>query len=123
MARSMFAHAEILMGTNNHRGQTYTHRIFRWRKSTRFFDLRGGPSHTLSAASRPWTATACPLIVRERHEACSLQIRRRHLAEARTFAQGRTRRRREISGRRTEPDTHDELSPGSTGDFDRHQWA
>jgi hypothetical protein len=29
MARSMFAHAEILMGKTNHRGQTCAHRNFR----------------------------------------------------------------------------------------------
>src|SRR3981081_1863089 len=41
MARSMFTHAEILMGKNNHRGQTCTYRIFRWPGSSSIFCLAG----------------------------------------------------------------------------------
>jgi hypothetical protein len=50
------------------------------RKTVRFFDLRGRPSHTLNAASRRLAGGALRLLSRERHEACSLQIHRRHLA-------------------------------------------
>jgi hypothetical protein len=37
MARTMFAHAEILMGKNNHRGQTCAYRIFRWPENDAIF--------------------------------------------------------------------------------------
>jgi hypothetical protein len=37
MARSMFTHAEILMGKNDHRGQTCPYRIFRWLKTGSIF--------------------------------------------------------------------------------------
>src|ERR1700731_2455626 len=115
MARSMFAHAEILMGKKNHRGQTCAYRIFRKPKSASILTCAGGRLIVSPRLRTPVRRAAFRLPARERHEACLLQIRSRRLRRSRALAQGGTWRRREIPGRRPKPDAGDEFPPGSAG--------
>src|SRR6202166_2979044 len=96
----MFAHAEILMGSNKHRGQTCTYRIFSLLENSAVFLTSAKGRAILCTAVREPRLRCC---TRERHEACPLQIYRRPFDRAGARAQGGTWRRREISGGRAEP--------------------
>jgi len=109
-----------IKGKKNHRGQTCAYRISDSQKTLRFFDLCRGPPHTSQQRLAPWRGLRFDCLHASAMEACPFRTSR-HFPRARGSRSRPNMRRRQISGRRTEPDSNNEFSPGSTRCLDRHQ--